>query len=127
VLRRESHWCLYLLLRCYDYWDFPKGMVEAGESPISAACREVREETSITELEFSWGQTFIETEPYGRGKVARYYLASTPGQKIELPVNPQLGRPEHDEFRWLNYHGARALLVPRLVHVLDWAHALSGC
>jgi 8-oxo-dGTP pyrophosphatase MutT (NUDIX family) len=127
LLRREQHTCLYLLLRCYNYWDFPKGMVEVGESPLSAACREVCEETSITDLAFPWGQAFVETLPYGRGKVARYYLALTREHKVELPVNPQLGWPEHHEFRWLGYREARALLPPRLLPVLDWAHASTGC
>ena len=126
VLRPGQRGYLYLVLRCYDYWDFPKGMVEAGESPIAAACREVREEASLAELEFPWGQAFIETEPYGRGKVARYYLGLSRRGDVELPLNPQLGRPEHHEFRWLDYASARALLPPRLQPVLDWAHASAG-
>jgi len=28
----------FLLLRAYRNWDFPKGLVEAGESPIDARC-----------------------------------------------------------------------------------------
>ncbi|WP_225638239.1 NUDIX domain-containing protein [Streptomyces solaniscabiei] len=31
-----------------DYWDTPRGYVEAGESPLQAAVREVREELGIT-------------------------------------------------------------------------------
>ncbi|MCA9556755.1 MAG: NUDIX domain-containing protein, partial [Myxococcales bacterium] len=31
----------YLLLRAYNYWDFPKGVVEVAESPLQAAVREV--------------------------------------------------------------------------------------
>lgn len=127
VLHRGPHGCRYLLLRCYHYWDFPKGMVEADESPIAAACREVREETSLSELDFPWGQDFRETLPYGRGKVARYYVALTPTDSVEMQVNPDLGRPEHDEFRWLKYDDARTLLGPRLLPILDWAHALTGC
>jgi bis(5'-nucleosidyl)-tetraphosphatase len=38
-----------------------------------------------------------------------------------LPVSAELGHPEHDEFRWLNYEAARPLLVPRVLAVLDWA------
>lgn len=122
MVRREQHEYRYLILRCYDYWDFPKGMVEPSESPMAAACREVREETAIDQIDFPWGQEFIETAPYGRGKVARYYLASTGQDKVELLVNPQLGFPEHHEFRWLDYHEAKALLPPRLKPVIDWAH-----
>jgi bis(5'-nucleosidyl)-tetraphosphatase len=127
VIHRERARCRYLLLRAYSYWDFPKGLVEPGEMPQLAACREVREETAIDALDFAWGQAFFETPPYGAGKVARYYLALAHTDSVELKPNPQLGRPEHEEFRWLSYRDGRALLSERLVPVLDWAHALSGC
>jgi len=112
----------YLLLRAFRNWDFPKGVVENGEDPLQGAIREVEEESSLTrdELNFRWGQDYRETAPYGRGKVARYYLAETARCDITLPVNPQLGRPEHQEFRWLDYAAARRLLPPRLQSILDW-------
>src|SRR3954470_19988838 len=122
ILVRETGdgWRL-LLLRAYNYWDFPKGQVEPGEDPLSTARREVHEETAIDDLEFRWGEEFIETGPYGRNKVARYYLAVSAAALVQLPVNPELGRPEHQEFRWLPAETARALLVPRVAAVIDWA------
>jgi ADP-ribose pyrophosphatase YjhB (NUDIX family) len=33
-----------------QYWDLPKGKIDAGESPQTAALREVREETGLVEL-----------------------------------------------------------------------------
>ncbi|MFO7859140.1 MAG: NUDIX domain-containing protein, partial [Ectothiorhodospiraceae bacterium] len=47
VVRREAQGWRCLLLRAYQYWDAPKGRVEAGETPLEAARREVREETGI--------------------------------------------------------------------------------
>ncbi len=48
VVRRDvSAGWLYLLLRVYRSWDFPKGMVERDEDPFAAAVREVREETGL--------------------------------------------------------------------------------
>jgi bis(5'-nucleosidyl)-tetraphosphatase len=115
----------YLLLRAYSNWDFPKGMVEADETPFAAARREVAEETTLTALDFRWGDAHVETEPYGRGKVARYYLAATDEDAaVSLPVSAELGKPEHDEFRWLHYDAARALVSPRVRAVLEWAHAI---
>lgn len=114
---------LYLVLRAYNCWDFPKGIVEKDEMPLVAAIRELREETSLERVEFPWGEEFIETEPYNH-KIARYYLGKVFSRKVFLPVNPVLGRPEHHEFRWRTYDEARTLLVPRLQRVLDWAQAL---
>jgi 8-oxo-dGTP pyrophosphatase MutT (NUDIX family) len=124
VVRREGDVCKYLLLRAYDYWDFPKGVVEAGEDPHEAARREVEEETGLTELNFRWGHGFSETEPYGKGKIARYYVAETRQDTIILPVSTELGHPEHHEYRWTGYQEARGLLVPRVARILGWAHAL---
>lgn len=114
----------YLLLRAFRYWDFPKGTIESGETPLAAALREVAEETGLTGLELRWGDRYAETPPYGRGKISRYYLAAAPQGEVRLPVSPELGRPEHNEYRWLPYREARALLVPRVQAVIDWAEAL---
>ncbi len=124
VVRRHGDEYHYLLLRAYDYWDFPKGLVEPGEDPRSSAIREVAEETTLTDLDFRWGEDYRETEPYGRGKIARYYVAESGAGEVSLPVSPELGHPEHHEFRWCDYRSARSLLPPRVQPILDWAHAL---
>ena len=111
----------FLLLRAFNHWDFPKGMVEVGEEPLAAAIREVREETLITDLQFAWGETFTETGPYSRGKVARYYLASTVTSAVTLTVIEALGRAEHNEFRWVDYDGATRLVSPRVQPIVEWA------
>ena len=113
----------YLLLRCYGYWDFPKGEVEPGEDPLSAARREAEEETGLTELQYPWDDIYTETPVYGKGKVARYYLAGSPSGDVHLPISPELGEPEHHEFRWASYEEARALVNERVGDVLDWAQA----
>jgi bis(5'-nucleosidyl)-tetraphosphatase len=123
IVRPGAQGWRYLLLRAFRNWDFPKGIVEPGEQPLEAARREVREETGLTALRFDWGEVFCETPRYAANKIARYYLAVAPDGEVELPVNPQLGHAEHDEFRWLDYTAARERLVPRLQAVLDWARA----
>lgn len=116
----------YLVMRCFQYWDFPKGMVEPGEAPFDAARREIREETSLDQLDFPWGEVYTETPPYSAGKVARYYLAVSATQDVTLGVSEELGFPEHDEYRWLDYAACAALLGQRVRAVLDWAHATSA-
>jgi len=121
----EGAW-RYLMLRAYRNWDFPKGVVEPGEEPLEAAIREVREETLIEELQFSWGEIYRETAPYSHNKVARYYIAHTSTEAVTLPVRPELGRPEHNEARWVTFEQGLALCSPRLDPILRWAGQMIG-
>jgi 8-oxo-dGTP pyrophosphatase MutT (NUDIX family) len=120
VFRRGDGGIRLLVLRAYQNWDFPKGLVEPGESELETARREVREETGLADLDYPFGEEFKETVPYAGNKVARYYLAETEAEKITLPVSPELGRPEHHEYRWVSFDEAEDLLPPRLAIVLDW-------
>lgn len=126
VVRRGPAGWLLLMLRAYRNWDFPKGMVEPGEDPLAAARREVWEETLIRDLEFEWGEIYRETGPYGRRKIARYYLAATHAEKITLPVSSELGRPEHDEWRWVDRDTALSLASTRLRPIVAWAAEKIG-
>ncbi len=126
VFHRTPKGVRLLLLRAYANWDFPKGLVAPGEDQLAAARREVFEETGLGEVEFPFGDEYQETLPYSGNKVARYYLAETDAERIELPVSPELGRPEHDEWRWVTFDEAEDLLPPRLAIVLDWARRAVG-
>ena len=121
VFRRTPRGVKLLVLRAYNNWDFPKGLVENAEDMLTAAKREVKEETGLTDVDYPFGDEFKETLPYGSNKIARYYLAETAEHAIELPVSTALGRPEHHEFRWVSFDEAEELLPPRLAPVLDWA------
>lgn len=116
----------FLILRAYDKWDFPKGGAEPGETPLEAARRELAEETGILEFTLSWGEVSMATQPYAGGKVAAYYPARVRKQALTLPVNPELGHPEHHEYRWVPYEVARALLPPRLTPILEWARRVAS-
>jgi 8-oxo-dGTP pyrophosphatase MutT (NUDIX family) len=121
VFRRTERGVRLLVLRAYKSWDFPKGLVEAGESDLDAAKRECAEETGLSDLDFPFGDAHQDTLPYSGGKIARYFLAETAEAHIELPVSPELGRPEHHEWRWVSFDEAEDVLPPRLAVVLDWA------
>ena len=124
VFRRTDRGIRVLLLRAFKNWDFPKGLVDPGEEQLACARREVEEETGLSDLDWPFGEEFKETLPYGdQKKVARYYLCETGEHDVKLPVSPELGRPEHHEFRWASFDEAEELLPPRLAVVLDWARA----
>ncbi len=124
VVRQTTEGLRLLMLRAFNHWDFPKGLVEEGESALEAARREIAEETTIDDIEFDWGEVFCETGPYNRDKIARYYLARTSQARVELPVNEELGRPEHNEYRWVTLEQARELASPRVRDVIEWAARL---
>ena len=119
--RRSGQGWKLLVLSAYRDWDFPKGNIETGESPLETALREAKEETGIADFELEFGDTWCDTPPYSGGKVARYYVAVTKQERIELPVSSELGRPEHHEWRWVDFTEAAELVRPRLQPVLTWA------
>ena len=94
----------YLLLRAYDYWDFPKGRVEPGEEPLAAALREVEEETG---LRCTLGRELPSAryEVNGRPKLVRYWLMAAEAERDFVPND------ETDDLRWVTPDEARALLT----------------
>lgn len=126
VVRQSERGWLTLMLRAYANWDFPKGLLEDGEQPLETALREVGEETGIHDLAFDWGERFQDSGPYNRGKVARYYLAATRQENVELGISPELGRPEHHEYRWVNFDEAYDMASPRVRLIVQWARQVIG-
>jgi 8-oxo-dGTP pyrophosphatase MutT (NUDIX family) len=123
-VRRDPDGWRLLALRAWRNWDFPKGLVEEGEDRLEAARREAREEAALDDLVFPWGDVSADTEVYARGKVATYFLGQTERREVVLPVNPELGHPEHHEGRWLTFDQAAELLPARLQPILAWARGV---
>ena len=98
-----------LCLRAYANWDFPKGQQDEGEEGISTAVRETKEETGLirgVDYEIDENEK-VSTEKYGSGKkakIATYFLAKRLSDKNPiLPINPELGKAEHDEWKWVPF------------------------
>src|SRR5436190_9233299 len=68
VFHRGSEGCEFLLLLSRltkrPLWEFPKGGVDEGETPRTAAVREMREETGIGEDDIRFVEGFERVEQY---------------------------------------------------------------
>ncbi len=121
-----------LCVRAYANWDFPKGKLEKGESLSQAAARELMEETSlVVGNDVDLVGISAPSITYGKGnraKTATYFLGDrTSGTTPYLPVSPELGKPENDEFRWVPINELAGLMPGRLSPVVqflvDWVNS----
>ena len=103
---------VYLLLQyAAGHWGFPKGHVEAGESDVEAAQREIEEETGIPMHAQTFHFGFLEGNDYsfhrGRERVDKevvMYLVETGEEQVRLSH-------EHRDFAWLPFPDAEARLT----------------
>ena len=112
-----------LCLRAYGLWDFPKGKLENCEDLITAAKRETEEESGLSVEDFQMLDVNPVSIQYRVGKnekEATYFFAKRTSKKIPtLPINPALGRPEHDEWRWISLKDLQSIMPRRLTPVLE--------
>jgi len=101
---------LFLLLDYGKHWDYPKGHLEAGETPWDAALRELEEETGISRVTRVPGfeeklAYFFYAPRKGRiYKTVTFFLARTKDEKVRLSH-------EHTGHAWLGYEEALSRLT----------------
>lgn len=118
VIFKEERGKIYYLLLHYpgashrskkDYWDFPKGHLEKGESEKEAAKREIEEETGLKEIEFIDGfqetiKYFFKWKKKNVLKFVTFFLAKTKTKKVQIS-------PEHIGYEFLPYEKAKERLT----------------
>ena len=109
---------VFLLLDYGRYWDYAKGHVEPGEDDLTAALRELREETGIADAtvlpDFRHDLTyFFRDRKKGLiRKTVTFFLASTRATEVTLS-HEHVGYaflPFDDALARLNYPNAKATL-----------------
>lgn len=107
IFRKDGKQILYLLLHYQfktDYWDFPKGNIEEGESEEATAMREIKEETGIKNMNFIPDFKEKISYVYKKGndtvfKNVVFYLAETKSREVEISF-------EHTGYEWVGFETA---------------------
>lgn len=108
-----------------DFWDFPKGILDKGETALEAAGREAKEEAGVEDLGLTTG--FKETARYftrreGKPvpKFVAMFLAEVKNDKIKLSW-------EHDKYEWLSYGEAyERISLQQMKEILEKAELFSA-
>ncbi|GAB4142130.1 MAG: NUDIX domain-containing protein [Patescibacteria group bacterium] len=104
------------------HWAFSKGHLEHGETEISAAKRELLEETGIKKCKVIASRSFIENFSYKRegeiiNKEVKYFLGIVKNPSVTIDQN------EIRNYVWLPYYSAlRRITFPQAKKVLSDAY-----
>lgn len=107
--REEEVWKSLLIQHREGHWTYPKGHKEVGESNLTAARRELSEETGLLIVEFLSLRPYLESYTFQKegktiDKLAWYYPATVSGE-LRLQVS------EVQNARWVTLEEAPSLLT----------------
>jgi len=102
LFRKENEKILFLLLHYPSgHWDFVKGKMESGESPLVTAIRETKEETGIIDVKFlDYFEEWIQYNFQFKGELVQkkvvFFLGETKTKDIKISH-------EHLNYTWMDY------------------------
>lgn len=107
-----------------DWWEFPGGKMEAGESPEAALIREIREELS-TEISVD---KFLHTVEWDYPKfhlTMHCFMCSLLSEALHLNEHEAARWLSRDDLRSVNWLPADEILLPLIEKELDTGYASS--
>lgn len=110
ILRQENNYSFLLIQHQAGHWGFPKGHAISGESPVQTACRELQEETGISEYSLIEEVSFAESYTFTRkgetfAKTVTYFLAFVKSATVVHQVE------EIQNYTWAKYETAINLIT----------------
>ena len=112
-----------------NFWQMPQGGVDKGENYLTAAYRELEEETSIKNVklikeldglisyELPKSLLGIIWKGKYRGQEQKWFLVRFLGQDSEINIKTK--NPEFSEWRWINLENITDLVVNFKLHVYE--------
>jgi 8-oxo-dGTP pyrophosphatase MutT (NUDIX family) len=109
ILRQGDSYLFLLVQHQAGHWGFPKGHAISGESPVQTACRELQEETGISDYTLLEEVSFSESYTFTRkgetfAKTVTYFLALVKSATVVHQVE------EIQSYTWINYETAINLI-----------------
>ena len=112
-----------------DYWQMPQGGIDKGEDPLEAAIRELKEETSIKNVQLI--QVIKDEITYllpdnllgiiwkgkFKGQTQKWFVMKFLGDENE--INLKTKHPEFFEWKWINVENITDKVVHFKLHVYE--------
>lgn len=110
ILRQGNSYSFLLIQHQAGHWGFPKGHANSGESHLQTACRELQEETGISDYTLLEGVSFSESYTFTRkgetfAKTVTYFLALVKSATVVQQIE------EIQNYTWANYETAINLIT----------------